>query len=52
MLVVGHVLEVLWWGFASLCGSVSVGTGRAVGVMGRLPGLLIGQKQIIIPYKS
>ena len=44
MLVVGHVLEVLWWGFASLCGSMAVGTGRAVGVKVRLPGLLIGKK--------
>ena len=39
-------------GFSSLCGYMSVGTGRAVGVKGILPGIFIGQKQIIIPYKS
>ena len=39
-------------GFSSLCGSMLVGTGRAVGVMGRLPGLLIRQKQIITPSNS
>ena len=51
MLVVGYVLEVLWWGFDSLVGFIVVGTGGTVGVKGILPYLLIGPKQIRISYK-
>ena len=30
VLVVGYVLEVSWWGFASLGGSMVMGTGNTV----------------------